>query len=514
MVDTVDSNSVGLAYSEEVTLKVLPANPVFHGLEPNSFTDFGGELGKTSRRPINPSRQRRKGGITDLDASGGMNHDLVHTGLQDILQGFMFADMREKGNTHSLSETAIPITAVASPANTYAIADGDLLFSAGDIVLATGFGATANNGIKTVTAATDTITTVSQALAAEAPPATAALRAIGFQFAAADATLTVAGGVATLGATVKDLTELELNIGEWVFLGGDAVGTKFENNPQGYARVSSIGEAAITFDKVTWAGAVTDPGTGKTIRIFFGDFLRNEKVPTLIKRRSYTLQRTLGNDGVGIQSEYLLGSIPNELTMNIPVPAADSKINLDLTFVGMDSTQRTGTQGPLSATGGATYVDPPLEDFFNSSTHVYRQRIAVIDPASLNPTALFGYVQEATITLTNGVTPNKAIGTLGAFNASTGLFEVDSELTAYFSTVAAIEAIKDNSDVTYDLILAKDNQAMVYDLPMVSLGGGRLDIALDAPITIPIEQAASEGPMGFTLGLTFFPYIPNIGMAY
>lgn len=513
MPDTIDSNSVGLSFSEEVSLKTLPASPVFYGLEPNSFSDFGGEYAKTARRPINPGRQRRKGGITDLDASGGINHDLVWGGLQRMLQGFLFADMRAKDNTRPLNAAGVATTAVASPANTYAIVNGNALFAPNELVLAVGFNNPANNGLKLVTTATASLITVSQALVAEAaPPATAYLRAVGWQFASADASFTVTSGVAALVSAAKDMTTLGLNIGEWIFIGGDAVGEKFTANTQGYGRIKSITTTTITFDKLTFT-PVADAGTGKTIRIFVGDFLRNEKTPSLIKRRSYTLQRTLGNDGVGIQSELLRGSIPNEITVNVPVPAADSKINLDMTFVSMDRLERTGTVGPLSATGGATLVDPVLEDFFNTSTHVFRQKLSIIDAANMNPSALFAYVQEITITIANGVAPTKAIGTLGAFNASTGLFEVDAEVTAYFSDVTAVAAIRNNADVTYDLILSKANQALVFDLPLVSLGGGRAEVELDQPIMLPLEQAASEGAAGYTLGLTFFGYVPNVGMA-
>lgn len=513
MADTVDSNSVGLSFSEETSLKVLPASPVFYGLEPNSFSDFGGEFGKTARRPINPGRQRRKGGITDLDASGGINHDLVWGGLQRIMQGFLFADMRQKGNSRPLNAAGVATTAVAAPANTYAIVGGNALFGVNQLVLAVGFSNPANNGLKLVSAVTASITTVTSTLVAEAaPPSTAYVRSVGWQFAATDLSLTVTSGVAALVSAAKDLTTLGLNVGEWIFVGGDAVGEKFASNAQFYGRIKSITTTTITFDKTTIT-PVADAGTGKTMRIFFGDFLRNEKTPSLIKRRSYTVQRSLGSDGVGIQSELLQGAIPNEVTVNIPTPAPDSKINLDMTFVGMAKIERTGTEGLLSATGGATLVDPVLEDFFNTSTHVYRQKLSVIDAASMNPTALFGYVQEITISIANGVEPTKAIGTLGAFNASTGLFEVDAEVTAYFSTVAAVASIRSNADVTYDLILAKANQGLVFDMPLVSLGGGRLEVELDQPIMLPLEQAASEGAAGYTLGLTFLPYVPNIAMA-
>lgn len=509
MANKIDSNVTGLAFAEETSPKVLDANPVFYQLEPNSYDDFGGELSTVARNPINPSRQRKKGTITDLDASGGFNTDFTQNNLTRLLQGFLFADVREHGATNPLNAAATAVTAVDGTDKTYAIADGDDLFAAGNLVFASGFTNPANNGLKTVTAVDATETTVAEALVDEAsPPTAAALRSVGFQFASGDATLTVVGGVVTFGTTTANLNDKGLSVGEWVFIGG-ATANSFANNAPGYARIKSIAAKAIVFDKVTWSNPVTDAGAGKTIRMHFGVFLRNEDDPDNIKFRTYNIERTLGKDANGTQAEYLEGACANELTLNIP--QAD-KLNIDLSFVALDNTQRDGTAGPKSSAVGATLVKALGEDAFNTSSNVYRIRMAVVDAANANPTALFGYVTEATLTINNNVTPAKAVGVLGAFDTTAGTFEVGGDITAYFSTVAAVQAVRNNADVTLDVILAKRNAAVIFDIPLLGLGGGRVNVEQDNPITIPVEQMAAESPLGFTLGITWLPYVPTAGM--
>lgn len=505
MANKIDSNVTGLAFAEEASLKTLPGSPVWYELEPNSYSDFGGELSNVARAPINPSRQRKKGKIVDLDASGGFNSDITLNNMQRLLQGFFFADAREKASTQPLNGTAVTITNVDGTGEQYQAASGLDGFLVGQLVKASGFANSANNGVKTVTVAAAGALTVSEDIVDEAaPPSAAKLEAIGFEAGAGDINITASASSIVLDSTVLDFTTLGLTVGEWIFVGGDAAGNRFVNNEPGYARVLSISANALALDDTTWT-PVTETGTGLNIRFFFGMVLRNEKDPLLIKRRSFNIERQLGQDSNGTQSEYLEGAIANEYTLNIP--QAD-KLNADLTFVAMDNTQRDGLTG-LKA---GTRVSAASEDAFNTSSDIYRIKLNVVDPVTLNPTALFGYVSEANIAINNNVTPNKAVAVLGAFDATAGDFEVSGSITAYFTEVAAVQAVRNNSDVALNFIAAQNNSGFVYDIPLLALGGGRLNVEKDAPITIPVDTNAAECEAGYTLLSTFFPYLPSVGM--
>lgn len=514
-VNKIDSNFTGLRYQEETSFKVAnPAND-WIPLEPNSYADFGGQITTIARNPINASRQRKKGVTSDLDASGGINTDLTKSNLRDLLQGFFFADLREKSTNKPNNATSFVITNVDGTAEQYQTAAGDwtiapALMRVGDLIFAEGFGQAANNGLKRVTVVAALNLTVFENLITEVPPTTAKVSAVGFQFAAGDADIDAAGSKPALTTTVKDLTELGLSVGEWVFLGGDAASTFFANaGNNGFARVFSIAANRIEFDK-TQGTMVTEASTTETIQLFKGASLRNE-IGTLIKRRTYQLERTLGapDDALPtqIQAEYIVGAVPGELTLNVPTA---EKVNIDLSFVGAD-VEFVVPPTALKAGPRPALVEA---DAFNTSSDVTRFKLAVYSPTSSNPLPLFAFVQEITLTLNNNISPNKAVGVLGAFEVTAGQFTVGGNLTAYFSNITAVQAVRDNADITIDLHIVKDNGGLSFDVPLVTLGDGRPNVEQDQPITLPLSSEAATGAklaaaLDYTLLVMFWDYLPD-----
>lgn len=512
VVQKIDSNLSGLSIAEEVCLKQLPtlaedgADPVWYGFEPNQFADFGGENTTVTRSPIDPSRQNKKGVVTDLDASGGFNVDFTKTNLARLLQGFFFADWRMKPTTQPMNAAPIVITSTDSTTKTYAAAAGLAIFAtAGMLVLASGFPAAASNGVKTVASATGVGVVVTEAIGTDAAAPNGKLDVVGMQFAAGDCAATLVSGVFALELTAGSFTPLNLVPGERIFIGGDAALTKFAT-ANGWARVSSVAAKKLILEDVSFV-PVADAGATKTIRIFFGSVLKNEKTPDLIKRRSYNIERTLGLGPTAVQAEYLEGAVANQFTLNIP--QAD-KLNADVTFVACDNTYRSGEVGDEVKAG--THIAAPGEDAYNTSSDVALLKLAVLDPLSPNPAALFGYVSEATISVDNGVTPNKAVGVLGAFDTSAGNFVASGSLTAYFSTVAAVKAVRANADVSLAMVVASKNAGWAFEMPLLGLGGGRITVEKDAPIMVPLTPAGAENKFGFTLMVCKFGYLPNAAM--
>jgi hypothetical protein len=499
MADKIDSNGTGLSIAEEATLKVLPVTPVWYPMEPNSYKDFGGQFAQVARNPINQSRQRKKGVISDLDASGGFVQDLTPNNTTRLLQGVFFADAREKDTTASLLAPAVVLLG-ADPVTGYTAAAGLGGFPANGILIASGFNTAANNGKKKIATVAAGAITVAEVLVVEVPPAAAKLELCGEVFALADLSIVMSGLAPRLTSAAVNMTTLGLIPGEWVFLGGDAVGSKFVNNA-GFARIGSIAATYIEFDKTDWA-PVNEAGAGLTIELYYGTVIKNEKLPGLIKRRTYNVERTLGSDANGVMSEYLLAAVANEMTLNIPQA---EKVTIDLSFVAIDVEQRNGLTGPKAG----TRPSQPTEDAYNTSSDFSRIKLASVVPGNPRPVPLFAYATDITLTVNNNVTPNKAVSVLGAFDTSTGTFEVGGKLTAYFSTIEAVQAVRNNADVTIDIIMVKANKGLLFDIPLLSLGDGRLSIEQDKPIMVPLEQMAAESSFGHTLMFQSFPYLPN-----
>lgn len=502
-----DSGRVGLKYAWEECAKVLPDNPVWKPCEPNSFTDFGSEITTVARSPISAGRQRKKGVPVDMDASGGFQQDVTTGGVtEDLLQGFFFANARQKSTTAPLNGEAIPIGLVdtdglhADDAGVGIIVPPFPAFAAGDIVLLEGFGLVANNGVKTVSGTSTDILIPITGLTDEVPPTGATCRVIGKTIAGAN--IEMNGGLVRLVSSGMD--QLGVIAGEWIFLGGDAANSAF-TVAKGFARVSEITAGYLEFDKVSWNDGVNEDGSSVVLQVFFGDIIRNEPNPDDIIDRTIQLERTVGRDEDGVQSEYLLGCTANELTLNL---ATGSILTMDLGYIALDNEQRTGAMG----TKPGLRVTIPSGEAFNCTNDMYRVKLALVDETNAAPKPLYAYAEEATLTINNNVTGEKAIGVNGSFSTNVGIFEVGGSITAYFTTVESVQAVSNNSDITMDMIFAKDNKGILWDIPLMTLGNGRLDVQLGQSIRLPLDQTAAENKFGTTLVYQYFPYLPNLAM--
>jgi len=646
ILNKIDSNVTGLRFCEEVTIGVLPAaaSQIWYPLEPNSYSNWGGQTKLTQRAPITDTRQKKKGVLTDLDAAGSINMDMTLTNYQRIMEGFMFADFREKFDTQSFNGVNSAIGAISAP-STITLDVGNQLstLKAGDLIHTSFFDNGANNGLfhvasVTNTYATNTLTAVSVNFAAgdtvtigtktytyaspigstegnvlvgatphdslanlaaalnhaagagtlyvaaaenpdvsgsatllvltatartsgagpdsvattvgggntgdatwatatltggaasivvtetslvnDASPAAAArVEIVGHEFASGDLEVSNTGAsYPELTTSSKDLRELNLIPGEFIYIGGDVTNSSFSAaTDNGWARVRSVAQHAIVLDKTT-GEMVTNNGSGKLVQVFFGRVVKNEanhdgsnnSIP--IKRRTYSFERTLGSPDTDnpteVQAEYLVGAVPDKFKMNLKT--AD-KVTSDLDFIALNTDLRDAATGPKSKDSGASAPDLVSEDAFNTTSHVARMRLAVHSATDASPTALIGFVMDMDFTIGNNLKANKAIGVLGAFEVTAGHFTVDGTLKAYFATVAAQEEVKRNGDVTLDIAFVEANKGVLVDMPLIALSDGRPDVVSDEPIMLPLNSSLAPDPtFNHTLLWVFYNYLPDV----
>jgi hypothetical protein len=388
-------------------------------------------------------------------------------------------------------------------------------FAANVLVYSEGWASSANNGFATVSSVTGNAVIVSGlTLVNETAPSTAVLRVVGVKGTAGDLDVDASGDYATITSTTLDFTTLSLLPGEFIFVGGDSASLGFATaTNNGYKRVKSIAAHALVLDKSASAMS-TEASTTETVQLFFGRQLRNE-VGTSIVSVTKQLERTLGAPDTTspsqIQSEYVTGVIFDQGALS--VPAADL-VRMSLTTKAGATERRTGATGVKSGSRPALIS----QDAYNTADHISVWKLAPTSTSSEAPTALFKYLSDTTVTVSNNAEMAKGLGVLGAFDYSVGDFDVTVEATGYFLDTTVLDTIENNTDLTFTGVVAAFNRGFAVDIPVCALSDGNPDVKKDKPIMMPVKIQASEGirydsNFSHTLSLVQFYYLPSAAMS-
>ena len=533
--DIHSSNDLEINMALETSPGVLPAaaSQYWRGLEINSFSSFGGSVETIRRRYFERRRQLGKSRVQAIRAEGAWQSDITDDQFGRVGRAFLFADDGSgaatngangaKPDTQSIFKDAptnigtITSAGVVTLTNTVAQL-GTRAFINNDVALITDRGGGSNNGhIGKVSAASGTTITIAgagaQAASSASSPNIPAVRiqAIGYDFAAGTAEMLTAGTPKKAYLNRKsgsvDWTAIGLQVGEWIFIGGDATGLKFDNPtnsgdnaPNGYARISAISASRIDFDDTTFVPAA-DTGSGKTIRIFYGDFLYNGNT-----KRTFTVERVLGKNATNQEcADYILGACPNEATLNLE---AESIANVDYSFIPLDSATVNFGETVCSRASGVFRVDRTGVGGYSTQNDVKRVKLQVKGVTD----DLFAFVNSATIAVNNNVTGTTALGYRSYIGQNVGTFEGSGSVEALFKNPKAIEAIHENKSCYFNVIAtAKDSrEGFIFDLPECTVAG-QPGAELDANITLPMDLSASEDPiLKYTTSFTLFPYIPYL----
>lgn len=360
------------------------------------------------------------------------------------------------------------ITDAGTTTDTFVVASGGAAVKAGHLVKTTGFTNSANNQV--FRAASSTGTTVvgaSLSLVAEtAPPAAARLKVVGFAGASGDITA-AAGGLAS---TTLDFTTLGLVVGQWIKIGGTAAGDKFATAAlNGWARIIAVTANAITLDNKP-SGWTTDAGTGKTIKVFVGDTMKNG-----LAVKSQTIEKGYLAQGVPSYIKYA-GMCVNTFELNL---ASRQKVTWTANFLGMSGGVDTT---PLDATIDA------------ATTGLIMAGNANVSSLAENGSGLSSpnWCKEFSISINNNLRTLEAVDAASPVGIAEGECLVTGRSMTYFGNKDLLEKFFNNTPTSFSSRVAKNSQAIIYQVPSaMNKGGGNPSVSgKNTDVMLPLDWQA------------------------
>ncbi len=502
-----DTNRSAIRAVKETSYRVFPANPVYQevritsaGMTYSPTTEVSNELDST--------RQVRDLILTGFDAAGDVATEYSIGNIDVFMEGAMCNPWRrsaeiyngiswEYGTTATRitgavlasTTTTLTVTAATTLSGTAANA-ATTAFVVNGLIRNSGYSVAANNGVFLTTASTAT-TVAFTGGASETPPATARTKLVGVQGASGDIAATVTSGNA-LTSTTLDFTTLPLLVGQWVKISNEAGAFSFAtagNNT--YARVSAIAAQRLSFDVVvgTWAA---DVGTGKTIRLYFGDSIRNG-----VALYSYRVEQQLELDA-GTRYAYFRGMEVNSMAFNGDTRAI---IQVTLNLMGSDSTGYSPTRDAGAATGAS--ANGTVLDSSNAVPFLLEGGSTVTAP---------NYVSSFSFSLENNLRAKTAVGSPGAISIGQGRASFTGNLNTYFGDETVLNKLITNtaSSVAFSFRDSADSSVEIWDIPRLKYSSGAPEITgIDADIFSNLAFQGLRDAVGgrdYTVLLSRFDY--------
>jgi hypothetical protein len=331
-----------------------------------------------------------------------------------------------------------------------AVAPQNGSFVVGALVRFTGFTVAGNNGKFRCTTASATVPAfVASGITNEtAPPAQARMKVVGFQGVSGDIT----AAASSLTSTALDFTTLGLSPGMWLKV-GDADNAVFQfgtaaNN--GWVRISgTITATSIPLDNLP-SGWGVDAGGAKTIRVFFGDWIKNG-----VTRASMSLEKSFL--GQGTPTHMLQkGMVVDRFSLDY---STEQIITGSFEFRGL-----TGTQGTVA--NGNSYDAAPTERVMSANVSV--GQISESGAAVLTP----NFVRSLQLQVANNLRSITAVGNVGSVDIGVGECQATGTLEAYFGSNAFLTKLLAGTISNISCRSQIDNQAVILSLPRVTFTGG------------------------------------------
>ncbi|MFT4117464.1 phage tail tube protein [Bradyrhizobium sp.] len=474
---------------------VKPVNPAWQEFRNGNF---GLKASPTRGRSNDRRGDGQAGGtfLTDLSNAGSIGTELKFKHLDDLLEAALKGDWQNQ----ALIKVATLDTEISDVSTTtLTVAAGGGNFKTGHLTRLLGFPTAGNNKVARVASNTGTsIVYPAATFTAEADPIPvgASVRVVGFQGASGDLVATTTGGNA-LTSTALDFTTLGNGVGDgrWVYIGGGAAGEKFATAAcNGWARIAQGGVAAkrLSFDVVP-DGFGADAGTGKTISVYTGDFLRNG---TTIWAFDWESQQS----GVAATMyEYFYDTLVNGLTVTL---TGGKEITVSFDFVG-NQAQAIGTV----RYAGSTDVAPPTYGTMTCTTNVG-------DLTEGGVTLMGGVncMSSGSIKVANNIGREPVVGPLGASATNVGAFTGSGNVDTYLADPTIMAKGINNTLSSFATFTGNndgDKEGYRWDFPAIRL-------TPDSEVGASNQARKVSGPfdaephpsLGYTMSVGRFWYMP------
>lgn len=471
------ANRVQIAFVRESTLGTTPASPRMRaGRITSASPEFSPEFVDSDElrqdRMLNdPIRvmQSSRGQI-----AGELHYPEDNYWLSEIIRSAMFSSWNNMPQWDNDGVADSVITDVNTTPNQITIAGGASVSAVGHLMRTTGFANAANNGVFRITSFTsgNPVFTSPGFVTETAPPAAARAKVVGFEGVLGDITATATG----LASTTLNFTTLGLAVGQWIKIGGTAAGQRFTNVPanNAFCRITAIAANTLTLDNRP-AGWGVDNGSGKTIRVWVSDWIRNG-----VTKSGMTIESGF----MGQQTPtYIVnrGMIANTLEFTA---TSRQKVNWSAALMGMGGGQGTTA---LDAVIDAASVAQIMAANANVG------RLAESGAVLVGP----NFVREFTVNVNNNIRQIEALDQASPVDLEPGECQVTGRINAYFGNNALLTKFYAGTPTALNVSFQRDGQAVIFDVPRATYrgGGNPGPSAKNTDVMIPLDYQASFDPL-------------------
>lgn len=459
----------------------LGGSPEWRALLPTDITDVLATTETAAHDTIDPSNQFEAGSLVSVTADPKLRAGFTSE-LADVL---LPAALRTQWTGPRSLRTAATRPTSATSAH-YVVPTMASSLPVNTLVYVSGCAIAANNGLKVVTGSPTTTTIPVSGLTAETftTAQNVTIEVCGFQFASGDLTITVSGSTITLGTTTKDLTELGLVSGQSVMIGESSAAaysfaTAASNGP---ARVASAPTTNAISLEMMHTTAVTDNGSGKTIRLMFGQTCRAvARTSSDYVEPYFQVETSVENLGAADAESYLYNEqcAINTLTAAFPSSALAT---LAADLIATDTT-RTDTRRTNASTPTLAKRTIPFNTTSDISGRVF---------ISSGLTAATGVITAVNLVIENGVTRTYGHGALAAQAITAGKVRVRIELTCFLTESNLLDAARANTELRANWWIRNNECAYAFDVPSCRAKVTSGDWTKGGVVTVSTEIMANK----------------------